>query len=181
MWRVKGGEGGAGLEGEGQRGGKESGRRYLKCCDVFCAEHETSGHSVLNAFWNHLLDLFGGLPPKDWPSRYRRDFTLAPVDDEDPVILSLPLKGVGRVHGAHEPVQACTQSHAGSSVVNAFGTATTGLERNQANCCRKGVWIRKAKRNHLEERLLDQAQARASYTPLLGGLLGVNRVAYPKA
>mmetsp|Transcript_90297 Transcript_90297/g.151026 ORF Transcript_90297/g.151026 Transcript_90297/m.151026 type:complete len:641 (-) Transcript_90297:255-2177(-) len=55
-------------------------------------EHETSGHSVLNAFWNHLLDLFGGLPPKDWPSRYRRDFTLAPVDDEDPVILSLPLK-----------------------------------------------------------------------------------------
>ena len=32
--------------------------------------------------------------------------------------------------------------------------------------------------NHLEERLLDQAQARASYTP---PLLGVIRVAYPKA
>ena len=33
------------------------------------------------------------------------------------------------------------------------------------------------KRNHLEERLLDQAQARASYTPpFLGGF----RVSYPK-
>ena len=31
--------------------------------------------------------------------------------------------------------------------------------------------------NHLEERLLDQAQARASYTPFFG----VIRVAYPKA
>ena len=30
--------------------------------------------------------------------------------------------------------------------------------------------------NHLEERLLDQAQARALYTPFLG----VVRVAYPK-
>ena len=32
------------------------------------------------------------------------------------------------------------------------------------------------RRNHLEERPLDQAQARASYTPFLG----VIRVAYPK-
>ena len=37
-----------------------------------------------------------------------------------------------------------------------------------------------ATQNHLEERSLDFAQARASYTPLLGGG-GVIRVAYPKA
>ena len=35
----------------------------------------------------------------------------------------------------------------------------------------------KALQNHLEERLLDQAQARALYTPFFG----VVRVAYPKA
>ena len=36
---------------------------------------------------------------------------------------------------------------------------------------------RRPKANPLEERLLDQAQARASYTPFFG----VIRVAYPKA
>ena len=36
----------------------------------------------------------------------------------------------------------------------------------------------KAGGNHLEERLLDQAQAQALYTP---PFLGVIRVAYPKA
>ena len=39
------------------------------------------------------------------------------------------------------------------------------------------ISVKKMQKNHLEERLLDQAQARASYTPFFG----VIRVAYPKA
>ena len=58
-----------------------------------------------------------------------------------------------------------------------FGYATPPpLPALRAHLVTKGQWLRaihrvapKAPENHLEERLLDQAQARASYTPLFWG------------
>eukprot|EP00668_Euglena_longa_P017085 GGOE01021419.1.p1 GENE.GGOE01021419.1~~GGOE01021419.1.p1 ORF type:complete len:620 (-),score=156.50 GGOE01021419.1:376-2235(-) len=79
---------------------KETKYQLVVCCNLpgaplaleFTLDIATTGAAVLQSFWDHVLDSNDGVAPRSWPSRYIRDFTLKPPgDDEDAVVLGLPL------------------------------------------------------------------------------------------
>eukprot|EP00667_Euglena_gracilis_P004873 EG_transcript_4901 len=80
---------------------RETKYQLLVCCNLpgapleleFTLDVAATGTTVLQSFWDHVLDSNDGIVPRSWPSRYLRDFTLKPPgEDEDPVVLGLPLR-----------------------------------------------------------------------------------------